>query len=82
MRLLCPGQAHFFLGLCSCSVGGFQIQHEHQGERNSDEGRERKFRGQYDGDANFDFPADLNDGGFCPAKAIASIPQMGDSSAV
>lgn len=65
-----------------CGVGHFQIQYEQQGQGNSDEGRERKFGGQYDGNANFDIPADMNDGGFCPAKAIASIPQMGDSSAV
>lgn len=65
-----------------CGVGHFQIQQEHQGQGNSNEGREGEFGGQYDGDANFDVPADFNEGGFCTAKVIASIPQMGDSSAV
>lgn len=83
MRLLCPASAQLFLGLCSCGVGRFQIQYEHQGKRNSDEGREGEFGGQYDVDANFEVPVVivkfLKDAGFCRAYVTASIPQMGES---
>lgn len=82
MRLPCPAPAKFFPGLCPCGVGRFQVQQEHQGEGNSDEGRECEFGGQYDVDANFDVPGVivmfLKDAGFCRAYVTASIPQMGE----